>query len=255
MRRESMGDKEAALLDRFRRAAADDLRLLYLLHDREPDKETLEALRQWPVQEQLGLALRSQMGREAAALLDDALRELPDPIDAESIDALAADYADIYLTHAYRASPCESVWLDDDGLARQEPMFEVRRWFRERGLGTADASKRPDDHLIFQLQFVAHLLDSMHGDDTLRDAARFMDEHLLRWIGQFGGRVAAQCPQGFYVGLMLLTVAYLEELRDLLADFHGEARPSREEVDKRMASKSRREPEPRPYIPGAEPSW
>jgi len=38
---------------------------------------------------------------------------------------LAADFAAIYLNHSIQASPCESVWLDEEGLMRQQPMFKV----------------------------------------------------------------------------------------------------------------------------------
>ena len=40
-------------------------------------------------------------------------------------DELAADFAAIYLTHGLSASPYESVWLDEEGLAMQGPMFQT----------------------------------------------------------------------------------------------------------------------------------
>ena len=52
----------------------------------------------------------------------------------------------------------------------------------------------PDDHLVVELRFLAFLFAQAKGRDDLAEAARFMDEHLLRWTGRFakprGGRNA-----------------------------------------------------------------
>jgi hypothetical protein len=70
-------------------------------------------------------------------------------------DDLAADLRRDLPHRAYGASPSESYWLDDDHLACQAPMFELRERYAGRGLGVPDWRKRPDDHLVFQLQFLA----------------------------------------------------------------------------------------------------
>lgn len=82
----------------------------------------------------------------------------------------------------------------------------------------------PSDHLALQLQFLAHLFAPERGD-TLAEAARFMDEHLLRWLPLFARRVAERCQTLFFAALALLTDAYCEELRDLLALILTEPRP------------------------------
>jgi TorA maturation chaperone TorD len=245
----------AVTLAQFRQAAAEDLRLLARLHDQEPERATLEALRKSPVQDQLGVILQSEMGREATDLMDQALRDLPEQIDQATLDDLAAEYANIYLTYVYRASPTESVWFDDGGLERQEPMFQIRRWYQERRLAPSDTLKRPDDHLVFQLQFIACLLERVDNEQALRDAAQFMDEHLLRWIGEFARRVAARCGAGYFVGAALLTIAHLEELRDLLAACLGEERPSKEEIDARMAPQHTADRAPQCGLAAAKPSF
>ena len=54
-------------------------------------------------------------------------------VPGSSPDDLAADYAAIYLTYALRASPCESVWLDEDHLVMQGPTFAVREFYKRHG--------------------------------------------------------------------------------------------------------------------------
>jgi len=83
-----------------------------------------------------------------------------------------------------------------------------------------------------------------------------MDEHLLRWIGEFARRIGQRCSTRFYAGLALLTAAYLDELRDLLAELTDDPRPTPEEIEERMKPKlSMPVAGPESFVPGAAPSW
>ncbi len=237
----------------FCQAVVDDLRQLAVLHARELDADTLRALRAADFPAGLGLRLDEAVQPVLAAVRDE-VRGWPEPADAGLLDALAADYAAIYLNHSYLASPQESVWIDDEGLAMQRSMFQVRAWYRRFGLAVEDWRRCPDDHLAHQLQFIAWLL-AERGADGLTDAARFMDEHLLRWLGRFAERVATRCQTPFYAGLALLTERYAERLRDLLAQLLDAPRPSAEEIEQRMKPKREVAPVPVRFVPGAAPSW
>ena len=105
--------------------AAEDLRALAWLHTQERPPEVLAAL--YASGFPATLTLVGADAAEAQAM-DAALRALassrceedaPGALPASSADELAADYAAIYLTHALRASPHESVWRDDDHLMLQ----------------------------------------------------------------------------------------------------------------------------------------
>jgi len=243
-------------LERFRAAAAQDLLALAKLHERELDRELLLALWRDCYEDFLGVRLQGERGREALALFRKGLTDIPSDAGPSALDRLAADYADIYLTYGLRTSPCESVWLDEDHLTMQEPMFRVRAWYRRFGLEVEDWRKRTDDHLVNELRFLAHLLGSEDIDTSLEEAARFLDEHILRWVDRFAERVAARCDSAFYAGLAMLTAAYLDELRDLMAEIIGSARPSPEEIEERMRRSNPVTVEVEgPYLPGAAPSW
>jgi TorA maturation chaperone TorD len=236
----------------FREAAAEDLLLLALLHDRELTREQIVSLREHCSDDLLGLSLCGEEAGRALTLFRQGLTDLrPDLTDA-TLDALAADYADIYLTYGLRASPCESVWLDEDNLALQAPMFRVRAWYRRFGLAVEDWRKRSDDHLVYELRFLAHLLRGEPEPAALADVARFLDEHPLRWVGPFAGRVSTGCATRFYAGLALLTAAYLDELRDLLAALLGQPRPA---VAAPVAASSAHAETEAPFVPGAAPGW
>ena len=240
----------------LREAVAEDLMTLAVMHDRELDGERILALWDIGFEEFLGLRLLRREGREALGLFHRGLTDIPGVLDQQTLDVLAAEYADIYLNNSYGASPVESVWIDEDGLIMQEPMFQVRDWYRRYDLAVPDWRKRTDDHLVHQLQFLSRLLGPGQPEAPLQEAARFMDEHLLRWVGRFAERIGQRCSTRFYAGLALLTAGYLEELRDLLAELTEEPRPTSEEVEERMKPKlSVQVAGPAPFVPGAAPSW
>jgi TorA maturation chaperone TorD len=131
-------------------------------------------------------------------------------------------------------------------------MFQIRAIYERHGLAAHNWRKRSDDHLVLQLQFVSHLFANGAEFDA---AARFLDEHLLRWLPDFGARVASRCATPFYAGLCAFTAAYMDELRGLLAEIIGEPRPTVEEIDRRMKPVTVSTlPDPK-YALGTAPSW
>lgn len=217
-----------------------DLRLLADLHATEVTAEKLEELRE--------VAFPGTEG-------------LPQPLPASLLDDLACDFADIYLNGKFHSSPQESVWIDDEELICQQPMFDVRAWYDRHELAVPDWRKRADDHLVNELLFIAHLLDKAaeqaDPQALLEETARFMDEHLLRWLLPFAQRVAQRCHTGFYATLALETAEYAENIRNTLADILDVPRPTHEEIETRMKAQQRSaaQPQTMQYYPGMAPSW
>ena len=249
-----MNNTKEETLALFREAVALDLTTLATLHHAELDDDLLGNLAMVGFPDGIGLRLLGDDGMRAIVLMRQAMTELSTPLAQPVLDELAADYAAIYLTYGYHASPCESVWLDQENLAMQAPMFQVREFYKLFDLVAADWRTRPDDHLVLELLFLAALFRDEH-PQALPEAARFLDSHLMRWLPLFGQRVAARCATPFYAGAARLTAAYCDELRDLLADLLGEARPSAEEVEASMRPRQVVEVAPVTFLPGLAPSW
>lgn len=238
----------------FTSAIAGDLSLLADLHDREPTEAIVEAVRSGPVQDQFGLLLKDDAGQAALEAMWLAADALPRPLTPAALDALAAGYADVYLRHTYRAAPTESVWMTEDQLERQEPMLQVRALYRRHGLKVADAQNRPDDHLVLQLRFIAHLLEHGTAPDDLDAAAAFMDNHILLWIRRMAVQLVKADAPPWFAALTVLTASYLDELRDHLTALTGRERPAV------VVPAARAEPgtggaTDAPYVPGVAPSW
>jgi TorA maturation chaperone TorD len=238
----------------FVEATAADLKLFAILHDREPSGQIIEALHRCRFQEQLSLLLHCSEGKTALCAFDNAIARLPHPIDNATLDDLAAEYACVYLRFKYRASPTESVWFDHDGLERQTPMFQVRSWYHRHNLTSRDWANRPDDHVVLQLEFLAHLLNSASSATELPDVARFMDEHVLRWIKLFAEQLKSAGAAAYFTTLAAVTAAYLEELRDHLEELTGIPRPVVEDGAKPTEIPAGNAEE-QPYSPGVGPGW
>lgn len=230
---------------------AGDLELLCRLHDRAADAALLEVLRSTPAAEWGVLRLDGTRGAAVCAQLDAALAALPPVLDAATLDALAADYTDLYLNFTRRVAPNESYWRDEDHLERQAAMFAVRRWYAHYGLAVRDWRQRADDHLVHELEFVAALLASP-GESALLDAGRFLDRHLLLWSKEFLGGVATRAGTAFYAAVASYTAAWLDTLRALLVSVTGIAPVAHGAVREEARPPL---PEAQAYMPGCDPGW
>jgi TorA maturation chaperone TorD len=202
---------ESAAADPWPRLAAEELRALAWLHASERSPQVLAELYANGFPDTLTLVAPDDpwlrgMAVALKALADPRCDDRPEPVPASSEDDLAADFAAIYLTHALRASPNESVWRDEDHLMLQEPTFAVRAFYRRHGVQVADWRQRADDHLVNELEFIALLLEQ----GELKEAARFLKAHLLVWLPSFAERVSQRAATPFYATLAGLTLAACE---------------------------------------------
>lgn len=242
-----------------RRAIAEDLRILAMLHDSEPTRALIERLRGERMEDLFALPLDDERGAAALDFFRSALAPGVTRTDRAGLDELAADHAAIYLTHAHRVSPSESPWIDPEGLTSQQPMFEVRDWYRHHGLEVPDWRKRSDDHLVVQLEFVAHLLAATQSPIALIDAAGFLDRHLLRWYEAFAAGVVARCWTPYWAAVAEVTGAHLAVLRARLAGVPGVERIEMEPIEqekerlRRVAAEETCASPTEP--PGLRPSW
>jgi len=198
--------------DAWPRLAAEDLRALAWLHASERSPRVLAELHANGFPATLTLVDKDDfwlrcMDRALAALAGAPHEGEGEALPASSENDLAADFAAIYLTHALRASPCESVWRDEDHLMLQAPTFAVRAFYRRHGVQVANWRQRPDDHLATELEFVALLLER----GELKEAARFLKAHLLVWLPSFANRVGQRAATPFYAALACLTLAACEQ--------------------------------------------
>ena len=186
--------------------AAEDLRALAWLHESERSQNVLVELHRCGFPNTLSLlpAEHEAVAQLAASLASLAQTAADD--EARCNDDLAADYAGIYLTHAFRAAPYESVWRDEDQLMMQAPTFAVRDFYTRHGVVVENWRHQPDDHLSHELRFIALLLER----GERREAARFVRTHLLVWLPLFTEKVEKRAQTRFYANLASLTLSCVQ---------------------------------------------
>lgn len=250
----------------LRIAIADDLDGLIRLHERELDAETLRALGECAFPQNLALlpdaevaAATRQAVNEAAAALQKSDEAAAEENARRTLDVLAADYAAIYLNNAFGSSPYESVWLHDEHLACQQPMFELRELYAAAGLRVDDWRKRYDDHFVLQFQYLVHRLRQSEELAPLSGLGGFLDEHVGYWFPDFAARVAQRADTPVYATLAVLTAGWLAQLRQTIEDVSGEPRTPREVIAQRIKAKMSEAAAtvaPIKFMPGAGgPSW
>lgn len=143
---------------------------------------------------------------------------LADNTMADQEEALAADYAGIFLgageTNGKAAYPFASVYTSKEGLIMQEEWQELKTIYEEKGLTLSAASADiKEDHIAMELQYMAYLC-SEKGTET--EQREFLEKHLLNWTNGFLKDVENYAGTSFYQGLAEMTAAFLKEEAEYL---------------------------------------
>ncbi len=158
--------------------------------------------------------------------LEEGYRMMADYIGALEADALtelAADYARVFLGAGLAlpnaAYPYESVYTSQSKIFMQEARDQVAALYRAKGLCIEKMPGTPEDHLAFELEYMACLCCDarqayLSGNQAeLREsfAAQmvFLREHLLNWLPSFCADVGKYSETAFYRSAAKITVGFL----------------------------------------------
>jgi TorA maturation chaperone TorD len=198
-------------------------RLLY----QEPDREWISSLFRE------GVFTESPFGSEQPAVVRGLKRtqewgKLESGLLPETLfKDLQADYFALFVgISRVLASPWESVYFNSERLVFQKQTLEVRGWYRRFGLQVEKLNQEPDDHIGLQLAFLAQLTSlslnaleagNLEQVEALQSAkAEFLEEHLLRWEGQWYESVQQHARTDFFRGISDLLHGALRASAELL---------------------------------------
>jgi len=118
------------------------------------------------------------------------------------------------------ATPYASVFLGENELLNQEPRHKVYRIFRAESLGLKSGVDLPEDHLSFELEFLAILSertaraleqgDNMEAIRNLELSQTFISDNIFSWYDLLAERAAKMLKTRFYRGVLKATKGYLE---------------------------------------------
>ena len=193
---------------------------------RELNEEAIAALKgqQWP----------SETGNET---LDRGYAQVRRFFNFASTDIrtqLAVEYARVFLaagvfgSDKMTAVPYESVFTSEGHLMMQASRDDVVRRFAADGFKVNPDLHEPEDHLAFELEYVAHmsrkaaeLVETGDAEALAANVARqmeFIDAHLLNWVGNLYETAREYAKTTFYTGMLLVVLGAAEQSRDLLAE-------------------------------------
>lgn len=132
------------------------------------------------------------------------------------------EYAELFVGPRAPLAPLyESIYVGYPRRLFSEVTESVRRAYEARGIAVAARNKIPDDHLSYEMQFMAELcmreMDAIAAHDdaetmNLRsDQKGFLNEHLALWLPEFTRRVSEAWCGDYYA-------AWAEFARDLVGE-------------------------------------
>ena len=145
---------------------------------------------------------------------------------------LACDYAHTFLAagnyETFAATPYESVFTSETGLMMQEARDEVYKMYCTEHMQPNEKLQIPEDHLSFEFEFMALLIERMNEALDAGDCAqalhyarlqrKFHREHQLNWIDDFCDTVDDVAETVFYAGLAKVTRGFVHSETAVIDD-------------------------------------
>lgn len=145
---------------------------------------------------------------------------------------LAVEYARIFLAAGVfsqerrSAVPYESVFTSEDHIMMGGTRDELIDWFIQDGFKVNPDLHEPEDHISFELEYLAHmnakaaaLIRDGRNMDAIKNVKRqrrFIEQHLLNWIGQLQEAAEEYAKTTFYTGMLKVCQGALEQACDAL---------------------------------------
>jgi len=151
------------------------------------------------------------------------------------IEELKLEYNRLFIgPNHLPAPPWESVYLSKEKIIFDEHTLAVREFYKRWNVTTKNKNKEPDDHIGFELEFMAILIgrsikalnenNMKYFSSTIISQKEFLETHPLVWIDKFSSKLYNSTSHHFYKGLALFTPEYLrmdiELLKDIIYSFN-----------------------------------
>jgi thiosulfate reductase/polysulfide reductase chain A len=123
--------------------------------------------------------------------------------DAEKLyKELSYEYADLFLNAGQNpVFPYESVHVTREPVVMQQPVFELREYFRKVKVHKSPGYKDLEEHIAVEMEFLRYLLEKGYADQY-KD---FFKNKYLYWVAVFCDQLAACAQTDFYQGLAHFT--------------------------------------------------
>ncbi len=163
----------------------------------------------------------ARAGEQLNPALADGARRLADGFVAENLQNLLLDYTRLFLGPTdILAKPYGSVWLEDKKIVMGDSTMAVLDLYREGGFELDENFREVPDHIAAELEFL-YLLNFQESEARRADdaeswaraanlKARFLRNHLGRWVGPFTAAMKAGAATAFYKTLAEVTELFVQ---------------------------------------------
>ncbi|MFS0783048.1 molecular chaperone [Bacillus sp. 1P06AnD] len=111
-----------------------------------------------------------------------------------------------------KASPFESSYRNETGAILQTSTLAVRKFYEAAGLVVELKNQEPDDHIIFELEFVCYLLEKSVDDEQSAFLYKeFHRRHLSQWIGKHCEKIRENSSNKLLVGISYILQGLMED--------------------------------------------
>ena len=147
--------------------------------------------------------------------------------DPKRLQDLQQDYTRLFIgIGSTLAPPYESVYLGEKKVLFERQIPEVRRFYEKFRLQVNGHTRVPDDHIGYELYFIAYLCSAGFHSSEIEDEAalkmirsnlkKFLREHLMKWIYPFIKKVTENAQSLYYQGAALLTLGAVENFEGFI---------------------------------------
>lgn len=205
-------------------------RVVGALFARSPDTDTIVSLRDVDAEDNLALNPEDPEWAEGLRLLGGYCCQAD--LERARLGA-TGDHSNLFVgpTHVL-APPWSSIYLNERTLFGAATA-QVGETYRRFGLQVPNRGQEPEDHIAFELEFVAEMdrrvqsalerEDPVTACEDLAALDDFLVGHVQVWLGRFLSLVEEQAETAFYRGLAKITrslvameAQHVSELRTLL---------------------------------------
>lgn len=156
---------------------------------------------------------------------------------ADTLTESRCDFARVFLGAGSvtddPVSPFESVYTSEGHLLMQGSRDEMFRILIAAGLNIENDFNMPEDHISFEFQYLAHLLDvqaqaaASEDVEEMRaaqaDSREFFLAHIDDWVPRFCEAAGALAKTSFYRGLAECTAAWASMEREAMCELSAQA--------------------------------
>lgn len=125
------------------------------------------------------------------------------------------------------APPYESVYRAKDRVLMQQDTAIIRNFYKEAGLEVQNKYSEPDDHIMFELEFICYLLHQVLTSSSVEDKKRFLELYKVFMKTRFIPWVDEHCKDVILHGQSDICVGFAKLLQGVI----GEERHSLIEVE------------------------